>query len=82
MMVEIVEVVEASAAVVEVVPVVGVLDDVVAGAGRQRKPFSVSILFLSLSGLGLEMIDEINETMICSNTYYWQICFSIPKPSK
>ena len=74
MMVEIVEVVEAGAAVVEVVPVVavGVLDDVVAGAGRQRKPFSVSILFLSLSGFGLEMIDEINETMICSNTYYWQ----------
>ena len=74
MMVEIVEVVEAGAAVVEVVPAVavGVLDDVVAGAGRQRKPFSVSILFLSLPGFGLEMIDEINETMICSNTYYWQ----------
>ena len=74
MMVEIVEVVEAGAAVVEVVPAVavGVLDDVVAGAGRQRKPFSVPILFLSLSGFGLEMIDEINETMICSNTYYWQ----------
>ena len=72
MMVEIVEVVEAGAAVVEVVPAVGVLDDVVAGAGRQRKPFSVPILFLSLPGFGLEMIDEINETMICSNTYYWQ----------
>ena len=56
MVIEIVEVIETAAAVVEDVSavVVAVLHDVVAGAGGQRKPFSVPILLLSLPCFGLE----------------------------